>query len=88
MAKKRDFVSDSDVSRFISSKRFSLDEPNKPERQQFTIYPMSDDLEQVKILAKIKDVDVNKMFLQLVREALNNEEYQTAIQSYRQLFKS
>ncbi len=49
---------------------------------------MSDDLEQVKILAKIKDVDVNKMFLQLVREALNNEEYQTAIQSYRQLFKS
>ncbi len=84
MAKKREFASDAEVSRFISRKRFI--EQEKPERLQFTIYPTADDIEQVKVLAKLKDTNVNAMFLRLVREALNNEEYQKAIKAYKQLF--
>ena len=88
MAKKREFVSDSDVSRFISRKKFAVDEPDTPNRVQFTIYPTPEDLEQVKTLAKINDVNVNAMFLKLVREALINPEYQSAINAYRRLFKA
>ena len=86
MAKKREFASDSDVSRFISRKKFPADEPQK-QKLQFTIYPTQEDIEQVKILAKIHDTNINAMFMRLVREALNNDEYQSAIQAYRQLFK-
>ena len=85
MAKKRTFVSDTDVSRFISRKKFPADE--QPQKLQFTIYPSQDDIEQVKTLAKIHDTNVNAMFLRLVREALNNNEYQSAIQAYQRLFK-
>ena len=84
MAKKRDFASDAEVSRFISRKKFP--ETEKPERLQFTIYPTAEDIEQVKVLAKLKDTNVNAMFLRLIREALDNEEYQKAIQAYKQLF--
>ena len=84
MAKKREFASDAEVSRFISRKKFQ--EQEKPERLQFTIYPTAEDIEQVKVLAKVKDTNVNAMFLRLVREALNNEEYQKAIKAYKQLF--
>ena len=88
MAKKREFVSDSDVSRFISRKKFEIDEPDTPDRVQFTIYPTQEDLEQVKTLAKINDVNINSMFLRLIREALINPEYQSAINAYRRLFKT
>ena len=88
MAKKREFVSDSDVSRFISRKKFAVDEPDTPDRVQFTIYPTQEDLEQVKTLAKINDVNINSMFLRLIREALINPEYQSAINAYRRLFKA
>lgn len=84
MAKKREFASDAEVSRFISRKKFN--EQEKPERLQFTIYPTDEDMEQVKVLAKLKDTNVNAMFLRLIREALNNAEYQKAIQTYKQLF--
>ena len=84
MAKKREFASDAEVSRFISRKKFP--EQERPERLQFTIYPTDEDMEQVKVLAKVKDTNVNAMFLRLVREALCNSEYQKAIQAYRQLF--
>ena len=88
MAKKREFVSDSDVSRFISRKKFEIDEPDTPNRVQFTIYPTQEDLEQVKTLAKINDVNINSMFLRLIREALINPDYQSAINAYRRLFKN
>ena len=84
MAKKREFASDAEVSRFISRKKFN--EQKKPERLQFTIYPTDEDMEQVKVLAKLKDTNVNAMFLRLIREALDNAEYQKAIQAYKQLF--
>ena len=84
MAKKREFASDSDVSRFISRKQ-NPSAPEKTERQQFTIYPDKEELEQVKILAKVKDVNLNTMFLTLIREALNNEDYQKIIQAYKNL---
>ena len=84
MAKKREFASDAEVSRFISRKKFN--EQEKPERLQFTIYPTDEDMEQVKVLAKLKDTNVNAMFLRLIREALDNEEYQKSIQAYKQLF--
>ena len=84
MAKKRAFASDTDVSRFISRKKFPADE--QPQKLQFTIYPTQEDIEQVKTLAKIHDTNVNAMFLRLVREALNNNEYQSAIQAYKKLF--
>ena len=87
MAKKREFVSDSDVSRFISRKKFAVDE-QPTDRVQFTIYPTQEDLEQVKTLAKINDVNINSMFLRLIREALINPEYQSAINAYRRLFKA
>ena len=88
MAKKREFVSDSDVSRFISRKKFEIDEPDTPDRVQFTIYPTQEDLEQVKTLAKINDVNINSMFLRLIRETLINPDYQSAINAYRRLFKN
>ena len=87
MAKKREFVSDSDVSRFISRKKFEIEE-QPTNRVQFTIYPTQEDLEQVKTLAKINDVNINSMFLRLIREALINPEYQSAINAYRRLFKA
>ena len=82
MVKKREFASDSDVSRFITRKQ---NPEYEEKRQQFTIYPDKDLLEQVKILSKLKDVNVNNMFLQLANEALNNAEYQKLIQAYRQI---
>lgn len=82
MAKKREFASDSDVSKFITRKQ-------NPEyekiRQQFTIYPDKDLLEQVKILSKLKDMNLNNMFLRLIDESLKNEEYQKLIQAYKQI---
>ena len=83
MAKKREFASDAEVSRFILRKKFP--EQEKHEWLQFTIYPTAEDIEQVKVLAKLKDTNVNAMFLRLVCEALDNEEYQKAIQTYKQL---
>ena len=83
MVKKREFASDSDVSRFITRKQ---NPEYEEKRQQFTIYPDKDLLEQVKILAKLKDVNLNNMFLKLVNDSLeNNEEYQKLIQAYRQI---
>ena len=54
-------------------------------RQQFTIYPDKDLLEQVKILSKLKDMNLNNMFLRLIDESLKNEEYQKLIQAYKQI---
>ena len=95
MAKKREFASDSDVSRFITKKQNQVDsvaeveaENEKEKRQQFTIYPDKDDMEQVKIIAKLKDVNLNTMLLQLIRESLAKEEYQKAIRAYKQLKES
>ena len=94
MAKKREFASDSDISRFITKKQNQADgvveeiEVEKDKRQQFTIYPDKNDMDQVKIIAKLRDVNLNTMFLQLIRESLEKEEYQKAIRAYRQLQES
>ena len=72
MAKKREFASDSDVSRFISRKQNPDD---VRERVQVTIYPDKDELEEVKILAKVKDKNLNAMILDLMREVMEKEEY-------------
>ncbi len=82
MAKKREFASDSDVSKFITRKQ---NPEYEKRRQQFTIYPDEDLLGQVKILAKLKDITLNNMFLRLVNESLKNEEYQKLIQAYKQI---
>lgn len=94
MAKKREFASDSDISRFITKKQNQADgvveeiEVEKDKRQQFTIYPDKNDMDQVKIIAKLRDVNLNTMFLQLIRESLEREEYQKAIRAYKQLQES
>ena len=94
MAKKREFASDSDISRFITKKQSQVDgvveevEAEKDKRQQFTIYPDKNDMEQVKIVAKLRDVNLNTMLLQLIRESLAKEEYQKAIRAYKQLQES
>ena len=94
MAKKREFASDSDISRFITKKQNQADgvveeiEVEKDKRQQFTIYPDKNDMDQVKIIAKLRDVNLNTMFLQLIRESLAKEEYQKAIRAYKQLQES
>ena len=85
MAKKRDFASDSDVSRFISRKQKNTEGMTTKERQQVTIYPDKDVLEHVKILAKVKDLNLNSMFLALIREAMDNEQYQKIIHAYLQM---
>ncbi len=85
MAKKRDFASDSDVSRFISRKQKPTESMPSKERQQVTIYPNKDELENVKILAKVKDLNHNSMFLALIREAMDNEQYQKIIHAYLQM---
>ena len=84
MAKKREFASDSDVSKFITRKQ-NPETSYEEKRQQFTIYPDKDLLEQVKILSKLKDMNLNNMFLKLINEALGNDEYQKLIQAYRQI---
>jgi len=97
MAKKREFASDSDVSRFISKKQSQVDgageeleveNDKQGKRQQFTIYPDKNDMDQVKIIAKLRDVNLNTMLLQLIRESLAKEEYQKAIRAYKQLQES
>lgn len=94
MAKKREFASDSDISRFITKKQSQVDgvneelEVEKDKRQQFTIYPDKNDMDQVKIIAKLRDVNLNTMFIQLIRESLAKEEYQKAICAYKQLQES
>ena len=85
MAKKRDFASDSDVSRFISRKKNPVDTQDKNTRQQVTIYPDKDLLDNVKILAKVKDLNLNSMLLTLIREAMANEQYQKIIHAYLQM---
>ena len=85
MAKKRAFASDSDVSRFISRKQNPAEAMPTKERQQVTIYPNKDELEHVKILAKVKDLNLNSMLLALIREAMANEEYQKIIHAYLQM---
>ena len=84
MAKKREFASDSDVSKFITRKQ-NPETSHEEKRQQFTIYPDKDLLEQVKILSKLKDMNLNNMFLKLINEALGNYEYQKLIQAYKQI---
>ena len=84
MAKKREFASDSDVSRFITRKQNHEDE-HEDKRQQFTIYPDKNLLEQVKILSKLKDISLNNVFINLVQESLKNEEYQKLIKAYQQM---
>ena len=85
MAKKRDFASDSDVSRFISRKKNTFDTQDTNTRQQVTIYPDKDMLDNVKILAKVNDVNLNSMLLTLIREAMANEQYQKIIHAYLQM---
>jgi|GEM_PF-4010774 len=85
MAKKRDFASDSDVSRFISRKKNPVDTQDINTRQQVTIYPDKDLLDNVKILAKVKDLNLNSMLLTLIREAMANEQYQKIIHAYLQM---
>ena len=85
MAKKREFASDSDVAKFITRKQNHSEEEYTDKRQQFTIYPDKDLLEQVKILAKLKDTSMNDIFLKLVQEALTNEEYKKLITAYQQM---
>lgn len=85
MAKKRDFASDFDVSRFISRKKNSVEAQDTKTRQQRNIYPDKDVLDSVKILAKVKDVNLNSMLLALIREAMTNEQYQKIIHAYIQM---
>ena len=85
MAKKREFASDSDVSRFISRKKNPVDTQDTTTRQQVTIYPDKNLLDNVKILAKVKDVNLNSMILALIRKAMNNEQYQKIIHAYIQM---
>ena len=85
MAKKRAFASDSDVSRFISRKQTPDEAISTKERQQVTIYPNKNVLEHVKILAKVKDLNLNSMFLALIREAMANEDYQKILHAYLQI---
>lgn len=85
MAKKRDFASDSDVSRFISRKKNPVDTQDKNTKQQVTIYPNKDLLDNIKILAKVKDLNLNSMLLTLIREAMDNEQYQKIIHAYLQM---
>ena len=82
MAKKREFASDSDVSRFISRKQNPDD---VRERVQVTIYPDKDELEEVKILAKVKDKNLNAMILDLMREVMQKEEFRKIVRAYEKM---
>ena len=82
MAKKREFASDSDVSRFISRKQNPDD---VRERVQVTIYPDKGELEEVKILAKVKDKNLNAMILDLLKEAMEKEEYRKIVRAYEKM---
>ena len=82
MAKKREFASDSDVSRFISRKQNPDD---VRERVQVTIYPDKGELEEVKILAKVKDKNLNAMILDLMKEAMEKEEYRKIVRAYEKM---
>jgi len=91
MAKKREFASDSDVSMFITQKRETpIEKAEKNEdslnkRKQFTIYVENDIMEQIKILAKLHDTNLNSIALELIKEALYKEEHQRGIQAYMRM---
>ncbi|MBR0079076.1 MAG: hypothetical protein IJP69_01745 [Synergistaceae bacterium] len=85
MAKKREFASDSDVMQFITKRQNPVAE-NTEKRMQFTIYPKKNLYEQVKILAKIKDKNMNDTFLELVQNSIMNEENQKIIEMYKKMF--
>lgn len=85
MAKKREFASDSDVSRFISRKQNPADTQATKTRQQVTIYPDKDLLDNVKIIAKVKDLNLNSMLIALISEAIAREDYQKIIRAYLQM---
>ena len=85
MTKKGAFASDSDVSRFISRKKNPVEAQDTKTRQQVTIYPDKDVLDNIKILAKVKDLNLNSMLLTLINEALNNEDYKKIIRAYVQM---
>ena len=86
MAKKRYFASDSDVSRFISCKKNTISTQDLKTRQQVTyLSQIRNMLDNVKILAKVNDVNLNSMLLALIREAINNEQYQKIIHAYVQM---
>ena len=82
MDKKTEFASDSDVSRFISRKQNPDD---TRERVKVTIYPDKDELEEVKILAKVKDKNLNAMILDLMREVMQKEEYRKIVRAYEKM---
>ena len=76
---------DSDISRFTSRKQNHTEAIFTKERQQVTIYPNKGELEHIKILAKVKDLTLNSMLLALIREAMDNEQYQKIIHAYLQM---
>ena len=84
MTKKREFASDSDVSKFISKKQ-NTTRVVENKKKGFSIYPNPDIIAQVKILAKINDKTANDIFLQLIEEALSKEQYQRQIQIFKQM---
>ena len=93
MAKKREFASDSDVSMFITQREISPEKDEKSaysvnKRRQFSIYIENDIMEQIKILAKLHDRNLNSMALELIKEALYTEEHQRGIQAYMKMKES
>ena len=86
MAKKREFASDSDVSKFITKRQNRIDEEEYITKHlSVTLYPDKDTLEQVKILSKMKDKSLSSMFLELVKDSLKNDEHQKIIGLYQQI---
>ncbi len=85
MAKKREFASDSEVSKFITRRQKSAEVQTEKNRQQVSIYPDKDVLDKVKILAKMKDMNLNSMLLTLITEAMAREDYQKMIRAYEQM---
>lgn len=85
MAKKREFASDSEVSKFLTRRQKSAEIQTEKNRQQVSIYPDKDVLDKVKILAKMKDMNLNSMLLTLITEAMAREDYQKMIRAYEQM---
>ena len=86
MAKKREFASDSDISKFITKKQnHSDDEEYITKRLSVTLYPDKKTLEQVKILSQMKGQSLTSMFLELVKNSLQTDEYQKIINAYKQI---
>ena len=81
--KQEENSTSTDVSEFTSDRKAYISQKSYKESHiQFTIYPENELLDEVKILSKVYDLNMNATFMKLINEALESRKHQRAIRAY------